>query len=331
MKETKYKAAIIGLGQIGLTYDFDIKRNVISSHTKAYVNHQQIDLVAASDIRPEQEVMLKRLSNKTSFYMNLSEMFEKHSIDIISICTPPTNRFQLIKQIIEEVQPKVIFCEKPIAANINEANQIMSLLEKSPLVFIPNLSRRWNSGINRLNTCIMEQRFGIIQKFHIRYTRGIYNTGAHIFDLINLFAGQIKDVHVINKVETTSDKDNDPSFTFSFTTFNNVTGFAEAFNDHQYYMFEIDIYLSKGKIEIRQSGDQIIYYHIKEHPLFTGWNSLHQMKMEQNLLEESTICNAVDNIVKMLEGSTQSKCSIQDGVYPMVIADMLNNQYKFGC
>lgn len=323
------KAAVIGLGQIGLMYDFDSKRTLPSSHTIAYDMNPSIDLVCATDIREESREKLRQKTPYVEYYKNVECMLRKNkNIDIISICTPPETHLELLKIILELSSPKVIFCEKPVVSSIDEVKYLYELIKGRSLIFIPNLSRRWNEGIYNVYKFIDEKKYGDLQKINIRYTRGIYNTGSHIFDLIHWFAGKIKSVQVIEEVYSTSKIQQEPTFSFIFEMDNEIKGFAEGFNDEQYYLFEIDLYFSQGKIEIRNSANDVYYYKVAEHPLFSGFKSLHLEKHETNLLAQSNLKNTVEHIVRILDSTEQPICNIEDGIYPLYVADALLRSYQ---
>jgi predicted dehydrogenase len=323
-----YKAAVIGLGQIGLNYDFDPKRERPSSHVSAYQLCPHIELAAAADVRKDQAARLRQIAPGARFYQSISELLQNHSVDIISICTPAEQHLPGIQYILENSAAKIIFCEKPLVRSLEEAIVLTQQLQAADCLLVPNLSRRWNSGMQRLKAHISEGKYGTMQKIHVRYTRGIFNTGAHVFDLLHWWGGQIDRVQVIKRVTTSADKDSDPSFTFHFQIGKNVTGFADAFNDEQYYLFEIDLYFAEGKIEVRNSGDDVFYYQVGEHPLFTGFKSLHVQEHESKLLAEATLGNAIEQLVRVLDGAEQPACTVDDGIYPLYVAETLLKSYN---
>jgi predicted dehydrogenase len=324
-----FKAAVIGLGKIGLMFDINSKQEKPSSHIFAYRLAPEIDLVAAVGVRQEQGDYLRQVAPEVSFYLDTASMLANHQPDIISICTPPTVRLELIQTILKLSKPRVIFCEKPVANSIEEANQIASLLQSYDCLLIPNLSRRWNEGTGKVRQVIREQQFGKLEKIHLRYTRGIYNTGAHLFDLVRFFAGDMDNVRVIDLVSTSLHPDSDPSYSFTFTVGDKVTGFAEAFDDRNYIIFELDLYFDKGKIEIVRAGDEIRYYTAGTDPLFMGFQSLLLSHKDENLLKgSSNIQNAVKHLVDLVENGAEPISTLEDGVYPLYVAEALIRSYK---
>ena len=326
-----FKAAVVGLGQIGLTYDFDSKRTRPSSHVLAYQLSPEIELLAATDPRQEQGKLLHEIAGQARFYSSLDELLtEKFPLDIVSLCNPPAFHLSDIRKIVDNSQVKVIFCEKPLVSNLQEAQELLAVLAGSKALLIPNISRRWSRALREVAGRIKDSEFGELQKIHVRYTRGIFNTGAHLFDLLHWWAGKIDSVQVLEKVSTSADVDGDPSFTFVFTSEDGVQGFAEAFDDRQYWLFEMDFYFSAGKIEFRNSGNEIICYEIKEHQLFSGFNGLSPSSSYKDVFADSCLTNALNNIVDVLKGVEQPACNVGDAVYALIVAETLLKSYKNG-
>lgn len=326
-----YKSLVIGLGNIGLTYDLDPKRRYISSHTVAYVEHPAIELVAASDVDEDKYSVLKVKSPQTVFYLDYKAMLKDHKVDVVSICTPPTTHLQIIQDVLEYNSPKLIFCEKPVVSDVDESRILRKIMGDGNCILIPNISRRWSSGLQKVKEILNNHQFGKLTNIHVRYTRGIHNTGSHMFDLIHMLAGYMTKVFTIRQVETSSDGEQDPSYSFHFETDQLVTGFAEAMDDRMYYMFEFDLYCTQGKIEIRMSGDEIIYYRVDQHPLFSGFRSLVFHEIHNHLLEQSLIERAISHMVGVLDGVEESICNFEDGLYPIYIAEAVQRSFYSHC
>lgn len=324
------RSMVIGLGQMGLLYDFDDKRHKPSSHTSAYMANKQFDYVAASDIVSDREELLHRIAPNTTFYGNFDSMLMNHKVDVISICTPPQHHLSIIEQILTTTNTRLIFCEKPVVQNIKEAGLLVELLANKDCLIIPNLSRRWNKGMQRVVDHIKKNIYGPLYRINCKYTRGIFNTGSHIFDLINWFAGKIENVMVIEQVLSSADSEGDASFSFHFETQQGINGYVEAFNDKFYYMFEIDLYFENGKIEITESGNKVHYYHSDEHPLFSGFVSLQLNEFEDHVLQDSNIQNAIDHIENVLNDEEAPICTLMDGLLPIFIADAIKRSNRSG-
>lgn len=319
-----YNAAVIGLGNIGL--QFDIPRKALPySHTLAYHLNPAIDLVAAAGVRQEQGDRLAQVAPEARFYRNLTEMLGNHRLDIVSICTPPHVRIELLRTVLERSDARLIFLEKPVAATIEEAEAIASLAQRHNRTVVVNLSRRWSTGAARIREALHCGRYGKLKKIHLRYTRGILNTGSHLFDLVRFTAGSIDQVRVLQQVPTSLDERGDWTYSFTFTLDSGaVTGYAEAFDDRDYVLFEMDLYLERGKIELLKGGDEIRFHGIEEHAVQKGLNNLVLEEADSALLNRSSnMANAVAHLVDVLDRGTKPISTLEDGIYPMYAAEAL--------
>lgn len=320
-----YTAQVIGLGKIGLLYDIDEKREGIHSHVGACTFHPQIRLIGACDTQQAREEKLHTLAPTTPFYHDVDDMLHDHVGDIISICTPPETHYSLLQKIIP-YEPKIIFCEKPIVVSKEEMVRLKKITPSCHIV--PNLSRRWHQGIQEVRKQLKDGSFGRILYVSIQYTRGIFNTGAHFIDLIRFLIGEVTAVQVYDKVETSSDAENESSFSFIFDTSIGVKGTATAFNDKYYYLFEMDIYTEGGKITIGKSGDEISYYTVGNHSSFKGHRSLILQSLENQFLKQSQLSQAMNHFVSVLNGKEPLACTLKDGLIPYYVALHILQSYE---
>ncbi|MCR5793650.1 MAG: Gfo/Idh/MocA family oxidoreductase [Lachnospiraceae bacterium] len=326
----KIKACVVGLGQIGFTYEFEESREHPATHFFGYLQKEQFEISCVVDCDAGKEVRIKKYASEAGFYPSLKEAVEAKAlehIDIVSICTPPALHLEQIRFLLENTGVKVIFCEKPLVRSREEYWELQELLEGKEVVIVPNISRRWNRGMRKVGEEIASGRYGELKKINIRYTRGIYNTGAHLFDLLKMWTkSRIESVQTVGKTRTSAEPE--PSFSFAFEMENKVTGYAEAMDDDAYYLFEIDLYLSKGKIEMRNSGDDVFYYSVGKHHLFDGFLELVKERQDNHLLSDSCMKNAMDNLCKKFLEDEATACCLEDAVWPIYIAEALIESYN---
>ncbi|MDR6550482.1 Gfo/Idh/MocA family oxidoreductase [Paenibacillus qinlingensis] len=329
-----YHAAIIGLGKIGLTFDIPYKGRV-NSHAMAYHLHPEVALVATVGRRQEQAEQLAMIAPEAQFYGDheLSSMLRDHHLDIISICTPPAVRYDLLQTVLEQSKARVIFLEKPVANELEEAERIAALCKlHSERTVVVNLSRRWSEGAMQVRRAVQNETYGKLKKIHVRYSRGISNTGSHLFDMVRYVAGSIEQVKVVERVSTNLDEREDWTYSFLFTAANNgVTGYAEGFDDRNYNLFELVLYLEGGMIEMVQGGTEIRYYGTEPHPLQAGMRQLVFERAEKDDLgKASPMVNAVAHLVHILDEGLEPLCTLADGIYPLYVAEALNQSYARG-
>ncbi len=325
-----YKAAVIGLGNIGLLYDLDPKRVHPSTHVVAFEHSSKFDLVCGVDGDLKKKGILNELSPSARFYSSLDHALTSgilDDVDVISICTPPRTHLDILLKLIDTHVGKVIFCEKPLVNDVAEADILMEKLKSCDVVVVPNISRRWNSGLRKVKADIEAYCFGQLKKINIRYTRGIYNTGSHLFDLLKMWTdSNVRSVFSLGETKTSAYPEK--TFSFRFELSNGATGYAEAIDDRDYYLFDIDLYFSEGKIEVKNSGDDIIYYKKAPHHLFSDFNELQMVYSCTNQLSDACIKNAIDNISNVLDHKELPYCVIEDAIYPIKVAEALEESFK---
>ena len=325
-----YKSAVIGLGNIGLLYDLEPQRPHPSTHVAAYEMSPDFQLTCAIDNDKAKESILHKLSPGAVYLSDLDEGIKSglmKEVDVVSICTPPSTHLDILLKLIDSRIGKIIFCEKPVVANADQACRLIKAVSDSGIVVIPNISRRWNTGLRKVARILESNELGKLEKINIRYTRGIYNTGAHLFDLLRMWTGSpISEVMTLSETNTSAHPER--TFSFWFKQKDDVTGYAEAIDDRSYYQFDIDLYCSAGKIEMRNSGDEIRYYSTSQHHLFADFEELKIVSCETDLLKDACIKNAIDNIKGTLDGKEEPGCKLEDAIYPLHVAKALEESYK---
>lgn len=131
-------------------------------------------------------------------------------IDVIHICTPPTNHFQLIKKAI--LNGIHVVCEKPLTLDVKESHELVKLAENKDIKIGVNFNVRYHAGLKKMKSYIEKEDFGNIrfintsylQQFHIlptpyswRYQandsvnmRAISEIGSHVIDIVTYLTGK---------------------------------------------------------------------------------------------------------------------------------------------
>lgn len=158
-----WRAGIIGCGRIGCEFE--------DCHARAYMECHKTNLVALcdSDYRKFKQPDLPILEVSTD-YKHLVLFFKARGIplDIISVCTPPETHCQIVCDIAPYV--KAVYCEKPIATTVEDAEKMIETCHKHNVILQVNHQRRFGRPT-------------------FYYSRGIENTGTHMFDLLRMYFG----------------------------------------------------------------------------------------------------------------------------------------------
>ncbi|MCX8170404.1 MAG: Gfo/Idh/MocA family oxidoreductase [Candidatus Bathyarchaeota archaeon] len=142
----------LGVGFIGSGF-------VARFHTLSWTGIRDAEITAIYNIREESARKLSRLAEtlgvgKPKVYTDLRSMLSDPSVNAVWILNPNFMRLEVVKAIVEEtIQGKAnivgVCCEKPLARNVDEAEEMVKLVEKAGLlhgyledqVFAPSVIR----------------------------------------------------------------------------------------------------------------------------------------------------------------------------------------------
>ncbi len=171
-----YKAAIIGLGNIGSLFDEDSRRKDVSSHAGAYLVSTDVEIDAAAD--PDKS-KLERFSARcpgVKLYTDYKDMLAGQRLDIISVCSPTNTHFEIVSD-AAKYDIRAIFCEKPIASRVEDGHSLVELCGKKAITLAVNHSRRCDRNYIRIKEYITQGEIGEITSITGIYPDKVYMVG----------------------------------------------------------------------------------------------------------------------------------------------------------
>lgn len=192
MKKTR--VGVIGLGNMG------------KNHVRVY--SKVANLVALSDINQNLgSDMAAR--NGANFYKDYKEMIEKEQLDAVSVVVPTSLHSKFVLDILKKKIPTLV--EKPIAANLIEAREMLKASKKYKTLLMVGHVERFNPAILKLKKIIDSGRLGkIISLLAVRV--GItppnpaasdvaLDLGIHDVDVFNFLLGRFPNKKKIIKTK----------------------------------------------------------------------------------------------------------------------------------
>lgn len=162
----KYKATVIGIGNMG------------KNHARVYSEISEIELVAVSDSNPVKDEMAKKFGAR--FYANFEKMIEIEEPDIVSICVPTSQHYEIAKKCI--LRGINVLLEKPISDNLEHAQELLVLAREKKIKFLVGHVERFNPIVKKVKEIIRNGELGKII--------------AVIARRVGIFPPQISDVNV---------------------------------------------------------------------------------------------------------------------------------------
>ena len=147
----KIRTAVSGLGRIGWVY-----------HLPQLLKHPDFELVAVSDPVTERLDEVKTLSPAVKCYTSYDEMMERENVDLAVIASPTTFH---AGQILTAFQHGAdVFCEKPLAADLNEVENILTAVKDSGRKLMVYQPRRLDDDCRQAREIISS---GVLGTLHL--------------------------------------------------------------------------------------------------------------------------------------------------------------------
>lgn len=192
-----YRAAVVGLGNIGLGYDYQSQDgSLIFTHAAGFHFHPGFELVAGVDANPEAR---GRFENKFAqpAFATVREMFASCTPDVVSIAVPTTLHHTVFMEVMN-YSPKAVLCEKPVGGNLAMAREMKETADRKGTIMLVNFIRRFEPGVLRLKEAIAAGDYGHIYKGTMWYSKGILNNGSHFIDMLIFLFGPVTAVNLLD-------------------------------------------------------------------------------------------------------------------------------------
>ncbi len=251
----KYRAALIGCGRIGSEFDKQIPKKQAFSHAGAYSLCPMTELVAAADVDAKKRGRFSRKWKVSSVYADYNKMFRSEKIDILSVATPPSTHWPVIKEACR-YPLKAIYCEKPISESVADAKKIVASCRKNKILLVVNHQRRFGAFYQELKNKLRNGKLGRVQQVTCYYARGVVNTCTHLIDLFIFLFGEVKSIDA-KLSKNTSPFSDDPNLDGTLSFKNGLDLSLKACDDRAFLILEIDILTTKARVRI---GEKLEYY-----------------------------------------------------------------------
>ena len=294
---------VIGLGNIGFGYDFDpliAKRIRYPTHVKAILNHPNFNLYGVCDLS---RAARSKFANK---YKDI-EIFDDWRVailgepyDLVVVATNTESHFKIVSGVIE-AGCKNILCEKPLSYDMKQALEMVKKCQRAKVNLIVDYFREFNPSYIRLFDFIKDRGMGRLQSFSGKYSRGIYNNGTDLFQLLLKAFGPIKRVAGLANPLVGNFGAVDPTISVVMTFKNGVSGFIEGIDNNYYNIFELDLMFEKGRIRIE--NDKLDFFVSGESKLVSGnWALLPANSKRLSLVMEDGLMPVYDKISEIISG-----------------------------
>jgi len=173
---SKFSVAVIGVGFIGV------------KHVEAYSTCPSTEVVAVCDVDKAKLKAFRKRFRRFEMFTDYVEMMEHVNPEVISICSPVQTHAQIVYDLVK-FKPKAIFCEKPLAHNLDACKEVVKVCRENNVVLAVDFTRRWDEAYREAQRFISREEFGLIRVVGYASRERDWLGNIHMFDVLNWFSG----------------------------------------------------------------------------------------------------------------------------------------------
>lgn len=285
-------------------YDFgDSPRKSVITHAQAFGSHRGFKLVAGMDSNPQARKRFEK-KFKAPAFKTVEEMLIETKPEVVSICAPTSAHKSVFDVIIRtcrsnKIPLKAIICEKPLAFDANDAEDMVAQAKADSVLLVVNFMRRFEPGVKEVKKLIHKKNLGEIYKATVWYSKGLHNSASHLIDLFRFWFGEASNVEVISKGRKWSGEDPEPDFKVQF---GGIEAYFLSAREECFSYSEIDIFGTKGKLHYTSATGEITFQAAIKDPVHGKWGYRNLEKKEKKLKNLSAFYqkHLLDSLVKAL-------------------------------
>ncbi|WP_225333566.1 Gfo/Idh/MocA family protein [Halomicrobium urmianum] len=190
-----YRAGIIGTGGIagmgilGMHDEEAIGNEKIeASHAGGYAATDDVELVAVADVDEEKLATFGEAWDVPSErrYVGHEAMMEAEDLDVVSVCTPSFLHHRHVVDAAESAaDPDVIWCEKPIASSVSDAEEMIDACDGTDTELVVNHSFRFTDKLRQLRRLVVEEDLlGEVHSVATQFRMELLRNSTHLLDTL---------------------------------------------------------------------------------------------------------------------------------------------------
>lgn len=290
---------IIGCGNIAGGLDAGRSEDALPfTHAGAFSRHGGYRLAACIDPDEARCEAFKRRWVVPAGARNLDGLQARPGdFDVVSVCSPTPLHAEHLEAVLA-LRPRLIFCEKPIAGTLSEAERLGARCAEAGVKLAVNYTRRWAPDVVRLGGDLRSGAWGAVRSATGIYTKGVVHNGGHMIDLIRLLLGDLKLVAAGAPLfDHWHDDPTVPALLVSEegATVQLTPGYAS-----DYAIFELTLVTERGTIAMLDAGRRWALRCAAPSNVFVGYRTLGDPKFVEGRYDEAMLAAAA-NIADALD------------------------------
>jgi UDP-N-acetylglucosamine 3-dehydrogenase len=254
-------------------------------------------------------------------YENYTDMLKNENPDAVVICTPIKTHCQIIKDVASYKYG--IFCEKPLCASLQEAQELEKIILKDKIPFLVGYAHLYNGAVVKAKSLINSNEIGKIKMviggfgglskykrppwFNKKSIAGggvILDNISHAISVFRFLAGEGIHVSSLSDNPLFTNDEVEYSASVQIKSEKNIIGTFMSSSEIKFFDISgFDIYGEGGTVKIDYR---------KQHQLSMiknqddRWNDIPYNKSDKFQLQ-------AEHFINILKGKQKSRCNVSDG------------------
>jgi predicted dehydrogenase len=181
--------------------------SIARAHARGYRAHPEYEIAAIADSNAEALSLFGDQYNvdPTHRYLDLREMLDREHLDVVSVCSWHGQHAEMTIAAAAR-SPKLILCEKPMAVNLGEADNMIVAARRNKVKLAIGHMRRFYRGWELARELVADGAIGAPQRAWSQIHDGLLNWGTHTLDGLLFVLGDPKVEWVMGNIERKTDR-----------------------------------------------------------------------------------------------------------------------------
>ena len=266
------RCAIAGLGNVGWRFDEDPGRKAIWSHAGAYASLAgDYEIVGACD--PSQKARRDFSARYPSVptFENVTDLMQAQTPEIVSICVPNALHWRILKDVLAQRPPRVVWCEKPLATSLRDGTAMVEACARKSVFLIVSHVRRWSPQWQYFKE-VMAEELGPLRSLRIAMPNRLWSIGSHAVDLLSWLGGPVNTIAAL-PVSALA-QDNEPAVGGVFGFASGAMGILQVTGKKSKLIVEAEAIGDRGRLTYREDRQVINLERFTASPRYAGYETL---------------------------------------------------------
>jgi predicted dehydrogenase len=266
----KWPAAIVGVGKIGSLFDSEPGRKSVWSHAGAYLARpDRFELAAVCETNAATAAAFAKRCPDVPIYADMDRMLAERNPAVVSVCTPASAHADAVMRLAEAPSVRVVWCEKPLAADAAEAKAMVAACRASGKTLVVSYVRRWQPIWAAARKLVADGGVGRLVSVRIAMPNRLLSIGSHAVDLVSYLGGPIGEV--VPFVLPEYFEEGEPAVCAFMRLADGAYATYQVTGRKHDYLVEGEIIGQEGRLVVREDAGTLVSERYLKSPRYDGY------------------------------------------------------------